>query len=86
MAKFNVDKTEQATMDVLKDFQRMTVERIYHLFKNGQNRVLVADEVLDSVSMRAMTSLRLSTYAPISALQTRIFESFACRTPQPLRE
>ena len=32
-------------MDVLKDFQRMTVERIYHLFKNGQNRVLVADEV-----------------------------------------
>lgn len=45
MAKFNVDKTEQATMDVLKDFQRMTVERIYHLFKNGQNRVLVADEV-----------------------------------------
>ena len=45
MAKFDVDKTEKATMNVLKDFQCRTVERINHLFKTGQNRVLVADEV-----------------------------------------
>ncbi len=29
----------------LKDFQKATVERIDHHFRNGQNRVLVADEV-----------------------------------------
>lgn len=45
MAKFNADKTEKETMAVLKDFQRKTVERIDFLFRNGQNRVLVADEV-----------------------------------------
>ena len=33
------------TMDILKDFQRATVERVDWLFENGQNRVLVADEV-----------------------------------------
>ncbi len=33
------------TMDILKDFQRATVERVDLLFENGQNRILVADEV-----------------------------------------
>lgn len=33
------------TMETLKDFQCATVERVAELFENGQNRVLVADEV-----------------------------------------
>ncbi|MBQ7768478.1 MAG: hypothetical protein IJ403_06320 [Oscillospiraceae bacterium] len=45
MAKFNIDATEAKTMGSLKDFQRATVERIDYLFRNGQNRVLIADEV-----------------------------------------
>lgn len=45
MAKFNIDAIEAKTMHGLKDFQRATVERIDYLFRNGQNRVLVADEV-----------------------------------------
>ena len=45
MAGFDIDKTEYATMQGLKDFQRATVERIDTLFRNGQKRVLVADEV-----------------------------------------
>jgi len=45
MAKFNIDTTEAKTMGALKDFQRATVERIDYLFRNGQNRVLIADEV-----------------------------------------
>lgn len=45
MAKFDIDKTEQVTMHGLKDFQCATVERIDTLFRNGQKRVLVADEV-----------------------------------------
>ena len=45
MAKFNIDMVEAKTMHGLKDFQRATVERIDYLFRNGQNRVLVADEV-----------------------------------------
>lgn len=45
MVKFDIDKTEYATMHGLKDFQRATVERIDTLFRNGQKRVLVADEV-----------------------------------------
>ena len=32
-------------MAQLKDFQCATVERIDELFRHGQNRVLVADEV-----------------------------------------
>ncbi len=38
-------KIEENTMAQLKDFQCATVERIDELFRNGQNRVLVADEV-----------------------------------------
>ena len=36
---------EQIILSELKDFQRATVERCYDLYKNGQRRVLVADEV-----------------------------------------
>ena len=43
--KFDIDRTEYLTMNVLKDFQRATVERIDTLFRNGQGRILVADEV-----------------------------------------
>lgn len=38
-------KIEEKTMAQLKDFQCATVERIDELFRRGQNRVLVADEV-----------------------------------------
>ena len=43
--KFDIDRTEYLTMNVLKDFQRATVERIDSLFRKGQRRILVADEV-----------------------------------------
>ncbi|MCD8372537.1 MAG: DEAD/DEAH box helicase family protein [Clostridia bacterium] len=36
---------EENVMSGLKDFQRATVERIDYLFRNGQRRVLVSDEV-----------------------------------------
>lgn len=39
-----IDK-ETDVMNGLKDFQKATVERIDHLFRTGQDRVLVADEV-----------------------------------------
>lgn len=45
MAYFDIEKTEYSTMKGLKDFQRATVERIDYLFRSGQKRVLVADEV-----------------------------------------
>lgn len=38
-------RIEESTMNQLKDFQRATVERIDELFRSGQKRVLVADEV-----------------------------------------
>ena len=38
-------KVEEHTMAQLKDFQCATVERIDELFRSGQKRVLVADEV-----------------------------------------
>ena len=40
-----LNQIEQDTMAQLKDFQCATVERIDELFRNGQNRVLIADEV-----------------------------------------
>ena len=40
-----LDNIENNIMDGLKDFQRATVERIDYLYRNGQNRVLVSDEV-----------------------------------------
>ncbi len=45
MPKFNIDEVENTTLMGLKDFQRATVERIDYLYRNNQNRVLVADEV-----------------------------------------
>ena len=41
----NLREIEKKTMAQLKDFQCATVERINELFRDGQNRVLVADEV-----------------------------------------
>ncbi len=40
-----LERIESDTMSQLKDFQCATVERIDQLFRNGQHRVLVADEV-----------------------------------------
>ena len=40
-----LNKTEQDTLENLKDFQKATVERIASLYEAGQNRVLLADEV-----------------------------------------
>lgn len=37
--------SEKQIMKGLKDFQQATVERVHSLYKKGQNRVLVADEV-----------------------------------------
>lgn len=45
MSQFHMDAIEKSTMNGLKDFQRATVERIDYLFRNHQNRILVADEV-----------------------------------------
>ena len=59
MAKFNIDAVEEKTMHGLKDFQRATVERIYHLFENGQNRVLVADEVGMGKTIEAISVLKI---------------------------
>jgi len=40
-----LDEIEKTVTDELKDFQKATVERIDYLYRNGQNRVLVSDEV-----------------------------------------
>ena len=49
MAKANVagqlDAIEKKIMSGLKDFQQATVNRIDYLYRNGQRRVLVSDEV-----------------------------------------
>lgn len=45
MSQFNIDEIEKSTLKGLKDFQRATVDRVDALFRKGQNRVLVADEV-----------------------------------------
>jgi len=45
MTEFLLAKIEQTVLAELKDFQRATVQRCFDLFKNGQRRVLVADEV-----------------------------------------
>ena len=41
----HLDEIEKSVMDELKDFQKATVERIDYLYRNGQKRVLVSDEV-----------------------------------------
>ena len=40
-----LDKIESKIMNGLKDFQKATVERIDYLYRHGQRRVLVSDEV-----------------------------------------
>ncbi len=40
-----LDEIEKTVMDELKDFQKATVERIDYLYRHGQNRILVSDEV-----------------------------------------
>lgn len=45
MNREDIDKIEKEVMNSLKDFQKATVERVVDRFNNGQNRVLVADEV-----------------------------------------
>ena len=40
-----INQAENIVLPQLKDFQRATVERVDYLFRNGQDRVLVADEV-----------------------------------------
>ncbi len=45
MTRHELEEIERSTMAGLKDFQRATVERVAELFRSGQNRVLVADEV-----------------------------------------
>ncbi|HCS11651.1 MAG TPA: hypothetical protein DIV40_09360 [Clostridiales bacterium] len=43
--KIDLAKSEERIIEGLKDFQRATVDRVIELYKGGQNRVLVADEV-----------------------------------------
>lgn len=43
--KYDAKLVAKETMAKLKDFQCATVNRVIELFRNGQNRVLVADEV-----------------------------------------
>ena len=43
--KIDLGHSERQIMKGLKDFQQATVERVFSLYKSGQNRVLVADEV-----------------------------------------
>lgn len=45
MTEIELKEIEKNTISKLKDFQKKTVERIDYLFRNGQHRVLVADEV-----------------------------------------
>ena len=40
-----LDEINERVLAGLKDFQRATVDRIYHLYESGQRRVLVSDEV-----------------------------------------
>jgi len=41
----DLQEIEAATMSNLKDFQRATVNRIDELFRSGQHRILISDEV-----------------------------------------
>lgn len=43
--KKQIEEVEAKTLAMLKNFQRATVERIDELYREGQKRVLVADEV-----------------------------------------
>ncbi len=43
--RYHAKAVAESTMAALKDFQRATVNRVIELFRNGRNRVLIADEV-----------------------------------------
>ena len=46
MAKnYDTHAVAEAVMKNLKDFQKDTVNHVIELYRNGHNRVLVADEV-----------------------------------------
>jgi len=45
MSASSLPEREKEILSELKDFQRATTERCFELFKSGQRRVLVADEV-----------------------------------------
>lgn len=45
MSAATLPEREKVILDELKDFQLATVERCFDLFKSGQRRILVADEV-----------------------------------------
>ena len=45
MSALTLPEREKEILSELKDFQRATTERCFDLFKSGQRRVLVADEV-----------------------------------------
>ena len=56
---------ERTIMSGLKDFQRATVERIDYLFRHGQRRVLVSDEVglgKTLISLKVLCELGLIFY------------------------
>ena len=41
----DIKQKETEILNGLKDFQRATVDRCFEVFKSGQSRILVADEV-----------------------------------------
>ena len=41
----SLEEIEKNVMNSLKDFQQATVNRIEQLYRNGQKRILVCDEV-----------------------------------------
>ena len=41
----DIEAKEIEILEGLKDFQRATVDRCFEVFRSGQNRILVADEV-----------------------------------------
>ena len=47
--KDRLEQIDERIMAGLKDFQRATVERIDYLYRHEQKRVLVSDEVSESV-------------------------------------
>lgn len=91
MSEVNVagrlDEIEKRIMSGLKDFQRATVNRIDELYRAGQMRVLVSDEVglgktliargtiaklAKYIKSPETGSLRWSMYAPMLQSQNRI--------------
>ena len=53
-----LDQIEENIMFGLKDFQRATVMRIAELYRSGQKRVLVSDEVGLGKTIEAMAIIK----------------------------